>query len=474
MSKQWSLWAFLSIFIPSSVVLGIHAYLGSFNRFVADDFCSAYFAERLGMLRSVWFWYSTWFGGYAASLADSILPLIGARGMAFTVFAILVIWSAIAILALAALWPKESSRKDRALAALSLGTAAIYLTLLVSPNVPQSLYWWGGMRGYIPPLLFITLYAVLFQRFVAKNRSGKELLLWLGVSFMITFMGGGFSETFTPVQVVFFVFLIGFGLTARKFDFRSPTFKFIAIGLVGAVIALIVMVAAPGNTKRQAFFPGSPDIFTILSISLRGYLAFVKELVGTPDKIAGLAGISAAAIWWGLQTRPEHAPKSWAAPAIILTGLVFAFGCFPSAAYGMSDVPPERTLIIPAYFLVISLLSAGFIGGQWLTLHIKPRYDFSVNIGFGIGVMALMLCSAWWNGQALYSNRQKYLDYAVLWDRMNAQVLQARSAGKESVMIPRMENWAGLDSPNDNPKFWLNYCYSKYYDINVLAPPSNY
>jgi hypothetical protein len=474
MSKQWSLWAFLSIFFPTSVVLGLHAYLGSFNRFVADDFCSAYYAERLGALRSVWFWYTTWFGGYAASLTDSILPLIGARGMAFTVFAILVIWSVLAILAVAAFWPKEGSRKDRTLAALSLGTAAVYLTLLVSPNVPQSLYWWGGMRGYIPPLLFFTLYGVLFQQFVAKQWSGKVLLLWQGLSFVIAFIGGGFSETFTPVQVVFFVLVIVFGLMARKFDFRSPTFKFLAIGLVGSTTALIVMIAAPGNANRQAFFPGSPNIFTILSISLTGYLAFLKDMVSTPDKIAGLVGMSAAASWWGLQSRPERAPKSWAAPAILLAGFIFAFGCFPSAAYGMSDVPPARTLVIPAYFLVIGLLSAGVIWGQWLTLRVETKYEFPVNLGLGISVTALILCSAWLNGQALYASRQIYLDYAVLWDRMNAQVMQAKTAGKESVTIPTMANWAGLDSPNDNPKFWLNFCYSKYYDINVLAPPSSY
>jgi len=137
MSKRWSLWAFLSIFLPSGVVLGIHAYLGSFNRFVADDFCSAYFARRLGLLRSVWFWYTTWFGRYSAGAADAILPIFGERGIAFIVIIILVIWLAVAISALAVLWPKEGQKENKYLAAVSLGTAAVYVTLLVSPNVPQ-------------------------------------------------------------------------------------------------------------------------------------------------------------------------------------------------------------------------------------------------------------------------------------------------------------------------------------------------
>ena len=46
MSKQWSLWSFLVLFFPSAIVLGIHAYIGSFNRYIADDFCSIYFSPK--------------------------------------------------------------------------------------------------------------------------------------------------------------------------------------------------------------------------------------------------------------------------------------------------------------------------------------------------------------------------------------------------------------------------------------------
>ena len=469
MSKQWSPWAFLALFFPSSVVLGIHAYLGGFNRFIADDYCSAYFAERLGLFRSVWFWYLTWFGSYSAAMVDSMLPLIGTRGVAFAVFVILTIWLALAISAVFVLWPPKSARKDRILAAASLGAATVYVTLLVSPNVPQSLYWWGGMRGYISPLLLATLYVVLFQRFVAKNRYGKELIFWGLMSFWATFIGGGFSETFTPVQVVFFFFIIGLGLAVKKFTYKSSEFIFLVTGLIGTLFALIFMVLAPGNTQRQAFFPELPNLFSILSISFSGYLAFLKDLVGVPDKIAGLAGISTAATWLGMQTQPEHPSKGWIAPAVLFTGLIFAFGCFPSSAYGMSDVPPTRTLIIPAYFLIISLVISGFALGQWLTPWVRTEREFSINLGFCISVVALMLFSAWTNGQALFSSRQKYIDYALQWDHMNAQIIRAKAAGNELVVIPAMKNWAGLDNPNDNPKFWVNYCYSKYYDINVIA-----
>ena len=474
MSKKWGLWIFPSLFLPSSIVLGIHAYLGSFNRYIADDFCSAYFAERLGVFRSVWFWYLSWFGRYSASLADSILPLIGTRGLTYAVLVILVIWVVAVILATAALWPDESPRKDRVLAAISLGVAAVFVTLLISPNVPQSLYWWGGMRAYIPPLVGSAAYVVVYKQFAAKDRPGKAGYAWLVLSFLVPFTNAGFSETFSPVQVVFFVFFLGWGLVTRKFNHKSPSFHFLISGLLGALVGLFVMVLAPGNAQRQAFFPVASNIINILNIAFTGYRMFLKDIIGTADKIAGLAGLGAAAIWMGRQTPGGRASKVWAAPASLFLGFVFAFGCFPSAAYGLSDVPPARALIIPAYFLVISLTISGFLFGQWWSARIGTEPGFLAQLGFCVVVMGLMLYSALSNAQALYSSRQKFLDYAVLWDRMNAQVIQAKTAGKASVTIPTMANWAGLDSPNDNPKFWLNFCYSKYYDINVLAPPSNY
>jgi len=32
-----------------------------------------------------------------------------------------------------------------------------------------------------------------------------------------------------------------------------------------------------------------------------------------------------------------------------------------------------------------------------------------------------------------------------------------------------MANWAALNEPNDNPKFWVNQCLSDYYGIDVFG-----
>ena len=35
--------------------------------------------------------------------------------------------------------------------------------------------------------------------------------------------------------------------------------------------------------------------------------------------------------------------------------------------------------------------------------------------------------------------------------------------------IPAEQNWAGVNILNDNPRFWVNVCYSQYYSIPVFG-----
>ncbi len=471
MSKQWSIWSFLALFFPSVVVLGIHAYIGSFNRFIADDFCSIYMAERLGVFRSLWYWYLNWFGTYSASILDGFMPIMGISGLTMVVTMTLILWVTLATWAIWLLLPNHMPRDEKVMTSVSFGTAIIFVTLLLSPSITQSLYWWGGMRSYIPPLLFVTLYLIIFQLFMLQIRSTKEKIFWSIFGFLVSFIGCGFSETYTPVQIVLMAFLTSLGLVSRKMKPNHQAFSFLVTGLLGSTLALFVIILAPGNSIRQAFFPIPPGLNTILGISLKGYLVFLGELFGSLEKDSGLFGLVCAAAWLGFRSSVPPTPRGWIAPAFLLAGFILAFGCFPPSAYGMSDVPPDRTLIIAVYFLTVCFALSGYSFGAWLSLLVKAESGFWVSLGFGVSLLVLILFSAFSNGLAQSSSIQQYRDYALNWDRMNTRILLAKTAGESQVIIPIMTNWAGLDNPSDNPKFWVNVCVSKYYDIHVLTPP---
>jgi hypothetical protein len=222
--------------------------------------------------------------------------------------------------------------------------------------------------------------------------------------------------------------------------------------------------------NRQAFYQPPPDIFGILNISISAFYIFISKIFITPYKIAGILGIFLVSFGLGLKIDHKDTYKPWISPAILLAGSVFAYGCFLPAAWGLSDAPPDRNLSIPCFILVVTLLTTGFTAGGTLSLFRTSHWFNFASTGVLAIAAACIIFSAWVNIQDLFSTRRAYVDYAQKWDRVNELVVQAKLGGADVVHIPAMDSWTSLDKPNDNPKFWLNICYSKYYGVQILSP----
>jgi len=468
MTKKWLIPGFLALFLPSAVALSLHGYLGSFSRFMGDDFCAAFIAERFGVLRAVWYWYLNWNGGYSVSILGELLPLIKPGGMAYVIPIVLALWFTITCIAIAMFLPQGAQTREKVLASLSLGGAVLFVILLLSPDVPQSFYWWAGMRPYTMPLIVITFYAVLYQWYRMKRRGKNEVLFWVGISFLVTAFGGGLSETFTPVQIVFFALLTGWNTIRNKARFRDQNFLFQLAGLIGSITALIIMVSAPGNAIRRSFLPPAPDLITVLQIAFSGYSAFLLDIFNTTEKIAGLIGVLLGAVWIGMQFKLLEKTKWWSALVFLIGGFIFAFGCFPPGAYGLSEPPPGRTHIIPDFMLVIGFLASGFTAGTWLEGRASAKHKNIANLAFFILVASSMGYSSYMNSTKLYSLQQAYAEYAQKWDEADSILLQASQADPEIVYIPALKNWARVFDPGDNPKFYVNECIAEYYQVKVV------
>ena len=76
-NRYWNYLMTFGLILPASFVLGFYMYIGTFSRLLADDYCSIYYGRRLGLLRSIWYWYITWHGGFSASAADWFLSFTG-------------------------------------------------------------------------------------------------------------------------------------------------------------------------------------------------------------------------------------------------------------------------------------------------------------------------------------------------------------------------------------------------------------
>jgi hypothetical protein len=335
------------------------------------------------------------------------------------------------------------------------------LVLVVAPDIPQSYLWWNGMRSYSLPLIVLAGYVLLFHLIGERLKPWQALLLWLA----LFFLSGGLSETFAVFQLCLLLFLLGLRLLRAAHRKMDVPMAALLGGLAGAALALLVIVTAPGNAVRQLELPPAPGLAEMLSISLQGYGYYLQTLLA-PVPLTAALGALLLAFWIG-SFFPAAGVGPWRPLLWVLGGLALSFACFPPAVYGYSEPPPPRTVIIPFFALAACLMTAAFLYGAWLA----DRQPFSTRLGTGVALAALLLLgyASVRQAAAVLDQTESYRAYAGYWDESDAHIRAGAAAGEAAVTIPVQENWARINVLNDNPKFWVNECYSQYYGVSVLA-----
>jgi len=447
------------------VGLASYAYLGSFTRLLGDDFCSIGIASRLGLFRSIWFWYLNWSGRYTAFATDWLIlkTSLGPYRLYYIVPITIFLWLIFATSALY-LYLQNMSR-EAFLHSLALADIFLFLVLFLSPSIPQSLFWWNGMRSYALPLVVLTFYIFLFKLNVEYIKLKPAASYGLG--FLLLFLSGGMGETMAVAQTAFIVFMIG--LLVFKFLERPRTeLNILYFSLAGAICSLIVVILAPGNALRQAQLPPSPDLATLVSVSIQAYGAFLVDLFREPAGAASLVGAILGVLWIGGYYKNLISVRLRLIPAYIFGGVLISFACFPPAVFGYSEPPPIRIIIIPLFFLMAGILCASFIAGIRLAGRFRSAWISSSTLLVSIALLCFSTVTA---AQTLYNERDIYINFARKWDQVDAQILQAKANQLKSVNIPAMDNWAGVGRPTDNENYWPNQCYASHYGIQVFGPP---
>jgi hypothetical protein len=463
------MWKIITPFIvvTTSIVVGLYAYVGSLSQLMADDFCSVYFAEKLGTLRSVWYWYITWHGGFSASFADALLSFLGQTGLRFVVPIVLVAWF------ISLTWSIASALHNFGLGrqvafSVSAALLVLYGTLMLSPATSASIIWWGGLRGYIPPLILMLLYVAFYGEFLHHEWSVWQRYLWYAASFSLVLISGGFSEPFTPLQIVIIIFLLVEEWYTGHEQSKYPRFSFLIAGMLGGIIALLIMIMAPGNAVRQTFFPPPPSVLDIVSIALKSYIRFLLGFFLQFQKIAALLGIVSGSFLLGTFLPVTKRLSSKTLLAVVVTGFLLAYGCFLPAAYGQSTGPSDTSLIIPVYILMLTITAAGVIGGGFFAHMpgtIRPQRHIlvlSLILLLSLGYSTIL------NTRSLILEARFASAYAEKWAIRDQQIRRAKNKGLKEISVPALPHWI-TEEPTDNPKFFVNKCMSLYYGIDIIA-----
>ncbi|HEX8991655.1 MAG TPA: DUF6056 family protein [Anaerolineales bacterium] len=450
-------------FLPAALLLLI-GYTGSFTRYIADDYCSVYWARRFGLFRSVWHWYITWSGRFSAYTADWFVMLMGSRNVGIIPPVMLGVWLLLTVAALHLFLRRWRNGSENWPISIALGIAFLFAVLSIIPSIQTSFYWWNGMRSYSLPLLLLTLYAVLYELGIDHLRSRRDIALAGAFTMVFFFITGGLSDVYAVVQLGLVVALGAFSLFDSHRQNGAPPALFSA-GIAGTVLALAAIVLSPGNPIREASFPPHPGVLRLLAIAWQGYADLLHGILLTPAKLLALIGVVCAAGWAGARAQAPMAPR-WTAAVFIALGLLLSYGAYLPGSWGLSEPPPPRNISVPVFALTVGLFAAALVGGAQISTRtgssaavwiLLVTAVLSLNVSAGIGI------------QSSYAAMGNYIQYAHNWDAEEDQILAAKASGAPSVTVPSWPNWAGLDVLSEHSKNWLNQCTSGYYGIEVLG-----
>ena len=199
MSRRWQQWIGYGSLVILSIPLLIHAYTGTFIRFIADDYCSTAFARAGGLFGGAIQWYLTWSGRFSANFLDSLVGTIGPGITSYTTPLVLTLW----FLALAAAVGNALPAGGNSNKFLITGVSTLLLlfcTLEMSPNTAQSLYWEQGMHSVVPPLIFASAYFGLLLYKLKSSPSSRISALLVLLSAVMTFVAGDLVKPTSPFK----------------------------------------------------------------------------------------------------------------------------------------------------------------------------------------------------------------------------------------------------------------------------------
>ena len=471
---------FLIIFaMLFAVAIFAHAYIGFFTRYMADDYCTASALHNDGLLGLQKHVYLGWSGRFSFNFAIGLVELLGHEivsllpALALSLMLVVLNWT-ISRFELTLAWRRPL------LTSFVLAELIVFVTLSDNRGgVYESLYWQTGMLTYWSPLILMVGYVGF-----VKHVDGSTIApgaLYLCLSAALTFVSGGFNETYAVFQMCGLLIAIGWCLWAR----RSRLTKLLVAGLIGSIVAVVVVYLAPGNTVRRTQFPPPPELPTLLKSSAGAALNFMFSEQNYPGTFfyRALALLIPALLAIYAVPRNSTAARDvvserssqWLTLVVLpLIGFAVVMSCFVPAIYVMSKQPPPRALVTPQFLMTSLLVVWSYNAGHLLRHYLESSgRRFSV-----LGAVSLLLATALTlapiqAARRTFSKAARVRALAQLWDRQDQEIRAAKARGETDLKVPVAYNIGGTDLMTANPQWYVNQCVAGYYRVSTItATPS--
>jgi hypothetical protein len=461
---NFSLWL---IAVFSGSVLAIYAYLGTFSRHLADDYCAIDFLLT-DFPTALWINYVNVSDRFSNFMLITLSEAIGPWTVSILPALMLSLW----VFGIAWLMFEASRFSGGAwdkLLIVTLTFLLAFFALLQAPNRFQILYWRSSMSAHFAPLVFMPYLAVSILRSILAAEKKPTAFWAYPLLFLASFILGGFSEP----TVLVLISLLALGILCAWFWLqrleRKTALTLLTVSFVGAALALTVMVVSPAHAFRleNAAPPAIPVVFARtfdygLEFILNSFRTLPLPTLFTvliPFLIFHyLHALPAPAL--SLEQRKQVYFLLIAIP--ILSYLLIVASFLPSV-YGQS-FPVERARFTGQLCLVVGLMTESALLGS-LAAQVRSRIPFKLVASLLLMLSSLYLLRAVW---ITVTDIPTYRQRAEWWDIREEMIYQAVEQGQTDLIVQQFDGVDGVKEMDVNDKHWVNRCAAKYYGVESI------
>ncbi|HSM71766.1 MAG TPA: DUF6056 family protein [Anaerolineales bacterium] len=471
----------IGLFIVAELfALGALSYLGTFSRYISDDYCEAIIIRGESVLSGFLNIYLEGeFRGtnrFTKFLFLSLAEKIGSINIQLLPALLILIWL------VGLVWSVNQIRKLAGIRLpfifdLFIAGSVIFFTVWQAPNRFQIFLWRSGMATHFAPLVFMPLFAglVLF-----KINSGKKpsLLISLLV-FVAAFFVCGFSEPPAAVMIVVIILLLPVVWQWDDDAKRRSALNLFSYSLAGALLALIAMFFAPGNLSYGT--ASLAKLFVALGQTFRYTFNFLDDTFRTLPLSSLISFLIPFLVGFALIIKSEdrhldsdYKRRLWL--LLILVPLIQALliaASFAPSAYGQS-YPAERAQILGRFIMTAALMFEGSLLGVLAALYGKSLFRRQVLYSLSVLTLLILAFYPLRAGLILLTEVPVYSEWTSRWDVREAEIYEAIEAGEQDLVVSLLPSRDGVKEIDALTRHWVNGCAAEYYGINTIrSVPTN-
>jgi len=451
--------------------IGMFAYLGTFSRYLADDYCEAVRVNSASSpIAAVVERYSI--GAWRAANRYSNITfvgfseMLGANSMPITVAGMSILWAA------GLCWAAYEARKFLGMdwhisLDIFLGALLVFFSFQQAPSLFQTIYWRSSMMTHFAPLVLLA-FLIAFALKRARKEQNSLPVNWFIL--FAAFVIAGFSEPPTATMVTALSLLFAATWRWDASPNRKHHLTLLASMLAGFLIGLFTLILSPaiGQVSQERTL----NVTGILFNSFYYAYLFILDSIRTlplPNGIALLLPL--LLLWLHGQFNPISLPRKLVFVAMLLipflAWVLIAAGFSPSV-YGQG-FPVERMRFLARTIIIVSLMLEGALIGIWLApFQFKPGPalgQWAALAAFAIVAIAYPLRAA----MNLYANSlPEYRQRAERWDLRNAYIIRHAAQGEKDLVVPGFSGVYQIKELDSNPQHWVNGCAAWYYEVNSI------